>query len=106
MAHELVFSYDERSGGDPCTLDTVVAEYIEFHNRKVDGVQFRQMEVSDMLDMTRSPEKHIERLAEWAALMGDDDNIYTVGKFGFWYCANCDESDIQLGEYDEDCDGE
>jgi hypothetical protein len=97
MAHELVFNYEKGNDADPCSLDDVVESYIEFH---------KQMDVSDMLDMTRNPEKHIERLASWAVDMADDDNIYTIGKFGSWYCANCTESDIRLGEYDEDCDHE
>lgn len=106
MPHELVFDYDEKNHGDPRSLDYVVASYIEFRNRKVNGIQFKEMDVSDMLDMTRNPEKHIERLASWSADMGDDDNLYTIGKFGSWYCANCDEYDIQIGDYSEDCDEE
>ena len=106
MPHELVFDYDKGNDADPRSLDDVVASYIEFRNQRVNGIQFKEMDVSDMLDMTRNPEKHIERIASWAAEMGDDDNLYAIGKFGSWYCANCDESDIRLGEYDEDCEEE
>jgi hypothetical protein len=108
MAHELEFSYNPKNGADPCSLDSIVEEYIEFRNAPVRGTNlvYRQMDVSEMLAMTRRPEDFIETLGSWAATWGSDSQRYDIGKFGWWYCSECGADDIELGSYDDECDEE
>ena len=108
MAHELEFSYDPKNGADPCSLDSIVEAYIEYHNAPIRGtsIVYRPMDVSEMLSMTRRPEDFIERIASWVGGWGSDSQRYDIGKFGWWYCSECGADDIELGSYNDECDEE
>ena len=106
MAHELQFHYDPKSGGDPCSLDGIVEDYIEFRNAPVKGtsIVFGAMDVSDMLAMTRRPEQFIEKLAAYVADFGSTDDVYDISKFGFWDCSACGAEELDIWSFRSDCD--
>jgi len=106
MAHELQFSYDPKSGGDPRSLDDIVERYIDDRNAPIPGtgLVYGAMPVDEMLAMTRRPEQFIQKLADWAADFGSRDDLYDIGKFGEWHCSECGAEELDIWSFRSDCD--
>jgi hypothetical protein len=95
MAHSLRFT---PSGEfyDRSAIEDAVRSYVE-HSK---------MDVSDMLDFVLDPIRpdRLEALADWAADFGSRDDLYDIGKFGFWDCEDCGEEELDVWSFRSDCD--
>jgi hypothetical protein len=96
MAHELRFTPSEDGFKDRSQLEDVVRKYVE-HTK---------MDVSDMLDFVLDPlrEDRLQDLADWASTWGSRDDLYDIGKFGYWDCENCDAEELDIWTFRDDCD--